>query len=170
MGWYVSWGDLLVPQLYFKHPPSWTVGLNWDSILYSVFVAWVYSCTYIWQLFIIFVKFYILANYVTSTSQSCLAVRLKANSGSVKSSRINFSLYSWPKMHQHYSGIHTCQGASGDCQNFSVHFSGHSNNFSECLDLDLSDLGRDCSEKKSGKSLVFCQTPLGPPPHPGLAF
>ena len=133
MGWYVSWGDLLVPQLYFKHPPSWTVGLNWDSIMYSVFVAWVYSCTYIWQLFIIFVKFYILANYVTSTSQSCLAVRLKANSGSVKSSRINFSLYSWPKMHQHYSGIHTCQGASGDCQNFSVHFSGRSNHLSEVL-------------------------------------
>ena len=27
MGWYGSWGDLLFPQLYFKHPPSWTVGL-----------------------------------------------------------------------------------------------------------------------------------------------
>ena len=90
-----------------------------------------YTVVHIWKLFIIFVKFYILANYVTSTSQSCLAVRLKANSGSVKSSRINFSLYSWPKMHQHYSGIHTCQGASGDCQNFSVHFSGRSNHFSE---------------------------------------
>ena len=96
---------------------------DWDSILYSVFVAWVYSCTYIWQLFIIFVKFYILANYVTSTSQSWLAVRLKANSGGVKSRRIDCSLYPWPKMHQHYIGIHTCQGASGDCQNFSVHFS-----------------------------------------------
>ena len=104
---------------------------DWDSILYSVFVASTYSCTYIWQLFIIFGKFYIVANFVTSTSQSCLAVRLKANSGGVKSRRIDCSLYPWPKMHQHYIGIHTCQGASGDCQNFSVHFSGRSNHFSE---------------------------------------